>query len=92
VSYGWSQHTAYTRNRRAGRAEDAARQGDEPDEAWYDGGEGTLSCPACHREASIAAWVHEPACGFGNLAFTFSSGETRRRCWATLRHTEGRPR
>ena len=38
---------------------------------WYEGGEGALSCPACLRKASVAAWVHEPTCGFGNLAFTF---------------------
>ena len=38
---------------------------------WYEGGEGTLTCPACLREASVAAWVHEPTCGFGNLSFTF---------------------
>jgi hypothetical protein len=38
---------------------------------WYEGGEGALSCPACLREASVAAWVHEPTCGFGNLACTF---------------------
>jgi hypothetical protein len=38
---------------------------------WYDGGEGVISCPACLQNASVAAWTHDPPCGFGNLAFTF---------------------
>lgn len=38
---------------------------------WYDGGDGPLTCPACFQDASVATWIHEPTCGFGNLAFTF---------------------
>ena len=38
---------------------------------WYEGGQGAISCPVCLQQTSVAAWVHEPTCGFGNLAFTF---------------------
>lgn len=38
---------------------------------WYEGREGPIACPACRREAAVATWIHEPPCGFGNLAFTF---------------------
>ncbi len=38
---------------------------------WYDGGLGELSCPTCLARTSVDSWTHEPACGFGNLAFTF---------------------
>lgn len=38
---------------------------------WYDGGEGAILCPACLQRTPVAVWVHDPICGFGNLAFTF---------------------
>lgn len=38
---------------------------------WYEGREGLLVCCACRAPSSVALWGHEPACGFGNLAFTF---------------------
>ena len=38
---------------------------------WYDGGEGALKCPQCTAINPVANWTHDPACGFGYLAFTF---------------------
>jgi ribosomal protein L37E len=38
---------------------------------WYEGGAGLLSCPACGQESDVTQWHYEPACGFGNLSFTF---------------------
>ena len=40
-------------------------------EEWYEGGAGLLRCPACQKQAAVPLWRYEPACGFGNLSFTF---------------------
>lgn len=46
---------------------------------WHEGqGPGMLSCPGCGASQSVAEWPHEPAWGFGHLAFQFWN-------WPTLK-------